>query len=128
MHIVTGIGCCARYCKRKTNINTSEFGVRKGLLTEKAQLKKMEELILKSILRELKIQASYVSREEKVGEAKKSGLKRDPRKSRKFLNCFVPGCSVDPLVISVQLCRGSFMEISPLFLRKGLLKPPAEFL
>lgn len=40
--------------KGRAIFNNSEFGARKDLFKEKVQLKKMGELILKSILRELK--------------------------------------------------------------------------
>lgn len=46
--------------KQRPIFNTSEFGVREGLLTEKAQFKKMGGLILKSILGQSGIQASFI--------------------------------------------------------------------
>ena len=47
----------------------SEFGLRKGLLMEKAPIKKLGDLILKSFLRKYRVQASFRAREGKMGGA-----------------------------------------------------------
>lgn len=67
------------------------------LLIQKAQLQKMEELILRPILRKLKIQACCVSRKGRMNEVRGQGDCREPstnngpRRSSEFLNLFVPG-------------------------------------
>lgn len=63
--------CVPDASKERSILNTSKSGVRKSLLTKKAQLEKMGDLILKSSLREFKIQASYISREERMAEVKR---------------------------------------------------------
>lgn len=62
--------CVPDASKERQIFNTSEFGVRKSLLTKKAQLRRID-LILKSSLREFKIQESYISREGRMGEVKR---------------------------------------------------------
>lgn len=63
--------CVPDASKERQIFNTSEFGVRKSLLTKKAQLRRIGDLILKSSLREFKIQESYISREGRMDEVKR---------------------------------------------------------
>lgn len=75
---------------------TSEFEVGKGLLMEKmptGEDGRMPYSFCKSILREPRFQASFMSGEGRRGRARgvcHPGTSRDPRKSTKPLNLFVP--------------------------------------
>lgn len=61
--------CVPDASKERLIFNMSEFKVWKGLLVKKSSTKQRE-LILKSVLRELKIQESFLSREGRMGEAR----------------------------------------------------------
>lgn len=96
----------------------------KTYLQRRVQLKKMGDLILKSILRELKF--SHFECQRKGGWVRQEvGTrhcpKREPRKSLEFLNPFVSGPSIDHH-IWVQFWRLLYLvQISPPILTKGCL-------
>lgn len=57
---------CAR-CLKRLKLTMSELGVRKGLLTEEVQTKKVGGRSLKSILRKSGVQASFISMKGEMG-------------------------------------------------------------
>ena len=54
----------------KAQLETSEFGVRKGLLIEKVPTENMGNLVLKATLRKYRAEASFMSRKEGMRRAR----------------------------------------------------------
>lgn len=87
---------CLMLRKERQIFNTSEFGIWRGLLIGKVPTQKMGELILQFILRETKIQASFIvmgrEGEARVGcetwATRQQDNKKESKKSVKFLNPF----------------------------------------
>ena len=57
-------------CFERLKLKTSEFGMRKGLLMEKAPTEKMGDLILKFIFGKYRVEVSFMPREGEMGGAR----------------------------------------------------------